>query len=202
MHSESAMLSESQNNICVLSLLCAVAASSASAQDASFVRDVFQGLNNQLTTNGLKACRYNKQLEQAAQYHAEWMARNRKMEHLEEEAKTFEQHKTSNHHPINRAINAKYIEWEDVFRLETTGNGGVVHPKPGANDRIGEIIAAAWNAGHPQSQTNTVVTGWMNSPPHRKEILTGRFKEMGIGVACTPGAQDTFWCVVFGDPIK
>jgi uncharacterized protein YkwD len=43
----------------------------------------------------------------------------------------------------------------------------------------------------------------MNSPGHRKEILTGHYQEMGIGVACTPDANyDTFWCVVFGDPTK
>lgn len=95
------MLSESANSICVVALLCAACASSASAQDATFVMDVFQGINSQRSKNGMKTCGYNKQLEKAAQYHAEWMARNRKMEHLEEEAATLEQHKTCNHHPIN-----------------------------------------------------------------------------------------------------
>jgi hypothetical protein len=130
------------------------------------------------------------------------MVKNRTTEHLEEEATSFEQHKTCHHHPINRAIKAKYIEWEDVFRVETTGNGAVIHPKDGANDRVGEINAAGWNAGHPATQVKQIVTGWMNSPGHKKEILTSHYKEMGIGVACSPGAKDTFWCVVFGDPIK
>jgi uncharacterized protein YkwD len=40
----------------------------------------------------------------------------------------------------------------------------------------------------------------MKSPGHRKEILTKHYKEMGIGVACTPDGKDTFWCVMFGDP--
>jgi uncharacterized protein YkwD len=51
-------------------------------------------------------------------------------------------------------------------------------------------------------QTKTIVTGWMNSPGHRKSILTKHYKEMGIGVACTPDGKDTFWCVVFSDPIR
>lgn len=200
-----AMLSESGNrfSLALLALLIAVAMPyPASAQDAPFVRDVFQQINKQRTSHRLKPCTYNKQLEKAAQFHAEWMARNRKMEHLEEQAGTFEQQKTCNHHPINRAINAKYIAWDDVFRADMNATGAVIHPKPGANERIGEIIAAGWNGGHPAMQTNTIVTGWMNSPGHRKEILTGHYKELGIGVACTPGGQDTFWCVVFGDPIK
>jgi len=95
----------------LLLLIAAAIPLTASAQEASFVRDVFQQINKQRTTHSLKPCTYNKQLEKAAQFHAKWMARNRKMEHLDEQAATFEQHKTCNHHPINRVINAKYIAW-------------------------------------------------------------------------------------------
>lgn len=172
------------------------------AQEAPFVRDVFQQINKQRTDHRLRPCTYNKKLEKAAQFHAEWMARNRKMEHLEEEAKTFEQQKTCNHHPANRAINAQYFTWDQLYDAQMNAKGAVIHPKPGANDRIGEIIAAGWDAGHPIQQTKTIVTGWMNSPSHRKSILTNQYKEMGVGVARTPDGKDTFWCVVFGDPIK
>ena len=175
----------------------------ASAQDAPFVRDVFNRINAERKQHGLKPCTYNKTLEKSSQAHAEWMARSRKMEHLQPPPASFEEHRTSNHHPINRAINAGYITWEEVFRTETTPNGAIVHTKPDANDHVGEIIAAGWKAGHPGSHTETIVQGWMNSPGHRKEILTGHYQEMGIGVACTPDANyDTFWCVVFGDPTK
>jgi uncharacterized protein YkwD len=174
----------------------------ASAQEAPFVRDVFGRINGQRKEHGLSRLAYNKTLEKAGQTHAEWMARNRKMEHLQDAPASFDQHRTCNHHPINRAINAGYIGWDDAFVVEPTPNGAVVHPKPGANDLVGEIIAAGWGAGHPAAQTNTVVTGWMNYPGHRKAILTDHYKEMGIGVACTPDGKDTFWCVVFGDPVK
>jgi uncharacterized protein YkwD len=183
-------------------VLLALGFRASHAQESPFVRDVFQQLNTQRQQHGLNRCSYDKKLEKAAQFHAEWMARNRKMEHLEEEAKTFEQQKTCNHHPANRAINAGYFAWDQLYDAQLNATGAVIHPKPGANDRIGEIIAAGWNAGHPMQQTKTIVTGWMNSPGHRKEILTKQYKEMGIGVACTPDGKDTFWCVVFGDPIK
>jgi uncharacterized protein YkwD len=172
----------------------------ASAQDAPFVRDVFGRINAQRKQHALKPCTYDKTLEKAAQAHAEWMARNRRMDHLQAPPASFEEHRTCNHHPINRAINAGYIGWDEVFRVEKTSTGAVVHAKPGADDHVGEIIAAGWGAGHPATHTAQIVTGWMNSPGHRKEILTGRHEEMGIGVAVTPDGKDTFWCVVFGRP--
>jgi uncharacterized protein YkwD len=185
-----------------LACLCVgVAESIAVAQEAPFVRDVFDRINAQRVQHGLKPCTYNNKLEKASQFHAEWMARNRKMEHLQEEAKSLEDHKNCTHHPINRAIRAGYRAWDDVFFIENRQDGQIVHTKPDADDHVGEIIAVGWKAGHPATQTETIVKGWMNSPGHRKEILTAHYEEMGIGVACTPNDEyDTFWCVVFGKP--
>lgn len=176
--------------------------SASSAQEAPFVRDVFGRINVRRKQHRLSTLTYNRTLEKAAQAHAEWMARNRKMEHLQDPPAAFDEHRTCNHHPINRAINAGYVGWDEVFRVERMPTGAVVHTKPGADDHVGEIIAAGWGAGHPASHTAQIVDGWMKSQGHRKEILTGHYREMGIGVACTPDGQDTFWCVVFGDPEK
>lgn len=175
---------------------------SAVAQDAPFVRDVSSRINRQRNQHHLSTLTYNTTLEKAAQAHAEWMARERKMEHLQAEAKSFDDFRACNHHPINRAINAGYIEWDEVFTAVPGENGMGVVTKPDANEHIGEIIAAGWGGGHPASHTETIVKGWMNSPGHRKEILTARHEEMGIGVACTPDGKDTFWCVMFGKPTK
>lgn len=173
----------------------------ASAQEAGFVRDVFDRINAQRVQHGLKPCTYSNKLEKASQFHAEWMARNRKMEHLQEEATSLEDHKTCTHHPINRAIRAGYKQWDEIFFIENRPEGQIVRTKPDANDYVGEIISAGWKAGHPATQTEIVVNGWMKSPGHRTEILTAHYEEMGIGVACTPDDQyDTFWCVVFGNP--
>jgi uncharacterized protein YkwD len=40
----------------------------------------------------------------------------------------------------------------------------------------------AWGAGT-ESTPTAIVTGWMESPPHRAAILDGRFRDLGIGVA-------------------
>jgi uncharacterized protein YkwD len=45
---------------------------------------------------------------------------------------------------------------------------------------VGENIAwGSWNFATPAS----IHEGWMNSPPHKHNILSSRFREIGIGVA-------------------
>jgi uncharacterized protein YkwD len=44
---------------------------------------------------------------------------------------------------------------------------------------VGENIAwGSWDYATPKS----IVNGWMHSPPHRANILSGRFREIGVGV--------------------
>jgi len=45
---------------------------------------------------------------------------------------------------------------------------------------IGENLA--WGSGG-RSTPRSIVNAWMNSPGHRRNILTARFREIGIGVA-------------------
>jgi uncharacterized protein YkwD len=44
----------------------------------------------------------------------------------------------------------------------------------------GENIA--WGSGG-YATPRSIVRAWMNSPPHRENILNGRFREIGLGVA-------------------
>ena len=100
-----------------------------------------------------------------------------KMEHLQPAAASFDEHRTCNHHPINRAINPGSIGWDEVFFVEKTATRAVVHTKPNADDCVGEIIAAGWGAGYPASDTAQIVDGSMKSPGHRKKILTTHYQE-------------------------
>jgi uncharacterized protein YkwD len=45
---------------------------------------------------------------------------------------------------------------------------------------VGENLA--WGAGPNRSSPRGIVAAWMNSPPHRHNILDARFREIGIGV--------------------
>lgn len=45
---------------------------------------------------------------------------------------------------------------------------------------VGENLA--WGAGDHRSTAQGIVEAWMQSPPHRANILNGRFREIGIGI--------------------
>jgi uncharacterized protein YkwD len=57
---------------------------------------------------------------------------------------------------------------------------------------IGENIAAGY------STPEDVVEGWMNSPGHRKNILSPNYAEIGIGFVAGRGAYGTYWTQDFG----
>lgn len=59
--------------------------------------------------------------------------------------------------------------------------------------RLGENIA--WGSGA-QASPAAVVAGWMQSPPHRANVLSKRFREVGIGIA--GGAGGTTFVTDFG----
>ena len=48
--------------------------------------------------------------------------------------------------------------------------------------RAGENIAYHYGST-PEEVARNLVSGWMNSPPHRRNILAGGFSHMGVGVA-------------------
>ncbi|WP_254054030.1 CAP domain-containing protein [Singulisphaera sp. GP187] len=59
---------------------------------------------------------------------------------------------------------------------------------------------AAENIAAGAFSLETLMTGWMNSPGHRRNIL-GPYTQVGASFA--NGEGDTaYWCVTFGDPIR
>jgi uncharacterized protein YkwD len=59
----------------------------------------------------------------------------------------------------------------------------------------GENIA--WN----QADANAVVQAWMNSPPHRQNLLNPNFTEIGVGVAFSIRGEP-YYSQVFGHPAQ
>ena len=57
----------------------------------------------------------------------------------------------------------------------------------------GENIA--WNATSPKE----VVKGWMDSPPHKENILKPEFTEIGVALAKNKKGE-RYWVQVFGTP--
>lgn len=160
-------------------------ASVLQAQDVS--NATISQINSYRNRSNLSAFVPNSKLSHAAQHHANWMANNYRMVHLEGQKpkiNTREVWSKSTWHPINRAVKYGYLQ-VDIL----------AHPK--ASDYVGEIIAH----GGPRSVPGrfnpvVIVRGWMNSTGHRKTIL-GNYKEIGVGFAKTRQG-DAFWCVVVG----
>jgi uncharacterized protein YkwD len=71
----------------------------------------------------------------------------------------------------------------------------------------GEIVGHSWSNGTPEYlwTNDQMLEWWMNSPPHRANILNPGFTEVGIGVS-NGGFREVagqrvfhrYWCVVFG----
>ncbi len=163
------------------------------------LQDVVARINGERQKQKLPTLKLNNKLTKAAQSQADWMASVGKMDHLRgKEAKSFEEWKKSDHHPVNRIINTGYIEWDELFSLEVKDGNQVLVAKPGADDRAGEVIAhGVPESGPGRFQPAVIVAGWMNSPGHKKTILTEPYEEIGVGFTRTKRG-DAFWCVTFG----
>ena len=166
----------------------------ASASDLE--ASVFRSINSVRASHGLQTLSGNPALAEAARSQSVWMANVGRMEHLRPPARSFDEFLTCDYHPSNRVVKSGYFKFEELFRVDRNPTGAVVVPLPAANDKVGEIIAKG--AGGPGAYDyGTVVRGWMNSPGHRREILKGHYREMGVSVV-SPRSGETYWCVVFG----
>lgn len=163
--------------------------SSASAV-AGDVREItIERINFERTKAGLAKVTYNTKLQAAAQAHAEWMARTGKMTHMQGEkpiGNSREVWANSAWHPINRAIQAGYLDLDNLSA-------------PDANDHVGEVIAHGdASSGPDRFRPQAIVAGWMRSDGHRKTLL-GAFQDIGIGVMINEHGG-VFWCAVLGKP--
>lgn len=59
---------------------------------------------------------------------------------------------------------------------------------------------AGENIAYGQPDVEAVMKVWMNSPPHKKNILGG-FSQIGVGYA-TAEDGTPYWCVTFGFPLR
>jgi uncharacterized protein YkwD len=66
---------------------------------------------------------------------------------------------------------------------------------PGLLGGLGENIAYHYGAT-PEEAARNLVEGWMNSPPHRKNILAGGFTYLGVGIVY---GEQIHGVQVFGD---
>lgn len=177
----------------LLFLMFSLCACAAIAQDRN--SEVLRRINEVRQSHGLDVLVEDSRLAAAARGQSEWMASVGRMDHLRGEASSAEQFRSGFYHPANRVVQSGYFSFDQLFSEERVKGGMIIHPRPAANQKVGEIIAKGWG-GHDSGSPDRVVAGWMNSPGHRSQILKGEYREAGVGVtSLRPG--EYYWCVVF-----
>jgi uncharacterized protein YkwD len=59
---------------------------------------------------------------------------------------------------------------------------------------------AGENIAEGQTSVAEVMQSWMSSPGHRANILSGNYRDIGVGMA-KDSSGTAFWCVDFGSPL-
>jgi uncharacterized protein YkwD len=67
-----------------------------------------------------------------------------------------------------------------------------------------EYLAAGENLAYGFLNSDSTVTGWMNSPPHKENLLSSTFQEVGFGIANSPNyvnsGEQTVVVAMYGKP--
>lgn len=77
------------------------------------------------------------------------------------------------------------------------------HTRPDGSD-FSTVLQSKWGSGENiaagYDSTDNVVAGWMDSPGHRRNILYGNFKYLGVGYYYAPdgeGGYKHYWVQIF-----
>ena len=99
-----------------------------------------------------------------------------------------------------RLVAAARVHADDMARHDTMAHEGSDGSKPSERvDRQGyRYRATGENVARGQTSAKAVMRAWLNSPPHRKNIL-GHYTQVGMAVVRSDDGSP-FWCVEFGDP--
>jgi len=125
--------------------------------------EVHRLINLEREKHGLKILGYDEKLASIAKSHSKDMASNEYFSHETPEGLD----------PTDRAGKADYVCRYQIGNLIYSGIGENIHMVNGSS-------VALWSS--PESIAELAVSGWMDSPGHKKNILTSNFSNEGIGV--------------------
>ena len=125
--------------------------------------EVHRLINLEREKHGLETLGYDEELASVAKSHSEDMASSGYFSHETPEGLD----------PTDRASEADYTCRYRIGNLIYSGIGENIHMVTGSS-------LILWS---PESIAETAVSGWMDSPGHRKNILTSNFSNEGIGVS-------------------
>jgi len=126
--------------------------------------EVHRLINLEREKHGLKILGYDEKLATIAKSHSKDMASSGYFSHDTPEGLD----------PTDRAGKADYVCRYQIGSLIYSGIGENIH-------MVKSSSIALWSS--PESIAEMAVSGWMDSPGHRKNILTSNFSSEGIGVS-------------------
>jgi len=154
-------------------VLAAAGPARALTTNSAFADQAFAGVNQQRTANGLPALARIRVAELAAQLHAIDMANREYMDHYTKATSSPVVPDPQDYPDIAFAQG-----WGPADRLIACGY-------PANSNGYGENIAM--NYGYGAQSPSVSVSGWMNSPLHRENILRPGF--VGAGMGCAVSAS-------------
>jgi uncharacterized protein YkwD len=105
------------------------------------------------------------------------------------------------------AVSAKLREAARQHAQDMAAHGKMSHKGSDGSSAIDRISAQGYQyrrageniaVGH--FTTDELMKGWMNSPPHKRNIL-GSFSQIGVAYATAENGK-RYWCVTFGLPAR
>ncbi len=126
--------------------------------------EVHRLINLEREKHGLKILGYDEKLASIAKSHSKDMANNEYFSHETPEGLD----------PTDRAGKADYVCRYQIGNLIYSGIGENIHMVKGPSVSFFST---------PESIAELAVSGWMDSPGHKKNILTSNFSNEGIGVS-------------------
>jgi uncharacterized protein YkwD len=126
--------------------------------------EVHRLINLEREKHGLKTLGYDEELASIAKSHSIDMANSEYFSHNTPEGLD----------PTDRASKADFVCRYQIGNLIYSGIGENIHMVKGSS-------VALWSS--PESIAELAVSGWMDSPGHKKNILTSNFSNEGIGVS-------------------
>ena len=142
---------------------------------AQLEKEIHVLINKERKQHHLSPLAWNDALSAIARKHSSDMAKRNYFSHFSPEGNDFSyRYKQEGYSCALPADNLIYLGAENIFQNNLY-------------DRIVYVNNAAYYEWNTMAKiADTTVQGWMNSPGHRKNILTSLWKSEGIGVVISP----------------
>jgi len=140
---------------------------------SSLESEIHNLINNERQNNGLRALSLDSKLSEIARAHSRDMAQNGYFEHTNLRGQD----------PTDRANTKGYTCYKDYGSYYTDGIAENIFQN-NLYDSITYVNLVPFHDWSSQTEiAQSTVQGWMNSPGHKQNILTGTYDKEGIGIA-------------------